>query len=50
MGIAIAAFHWTAEQFWRSTPHEFYAGYEQWLKLIELQASWAGARAASAPF
>jgi hypothetical protein len=37
MGIAIAAFHWSAAEFWSSTPHEFFAAYEQWLQLLKLQ-------------
>jgi hypothetical protein len=30
MGVAAYAFHWTADQFWRATPHEFFAAYEIW--------------------
>lgn len=36
MGIAISAFHWTAEDFWNATPHEFYPGYYQWLEDLKL--------------
>jgi hypothetical protein len=28
MGIAIVQLHWTPEQFWRSTPHEFWSAIE----------------------
>jgi hypothetical protein len=28
MGIAAAAFHWTPDIFWNSTPHEYWAAYE----------------------
>lgn len=28
MGLAQAVFGWTASQFWRSTPHEFFAAVE----------------------
>lgn len=30
MGIASAALGWTAAEFWASTPHEFWAGFEAW--------------------
>lgn len=25
MGLALDSFGWSAEQFWRATPHEFWA-------------------------
>jgi len=25
MGVALDAFGWSADQFWRATPHEFWA-------------------------
>jgi hypothetical protein len=28
MGVAMVDLHWTAEEFWRSTPHEFHAALE----------------------
>ena len=28
MGQALYNLHWTADEFWRSTPHEFYAACE----------------------
>jgi hypothetical protein len=33
MGLAIAAFHWSAAEFWASTPHEFYAAYETYREM-----------------
>lgn len=36
MGLAAAAFHWSAAAFWASTPHEFFAAYESWLELLPL--------------
>lgn len=30
MGFAACAFHWTAQAFMRSTPHEYWAAYEMW--------------------
>ncbi|MCH4894009.1 hypothetical protein GO308_12875 [Sphingomonas sp. SFZ2018-12] len=26
----MAALNWSADQFWRSTPHEFHAAWEAW--------------------
>lgn len=37
MGIAGAAWGWSGEQFANSTPHEFFAAYEVWLKLLPQQ-------------
>ena len=28
MGLAMAAFGWSADTFWRATPHEFHACVE----------------------
>ena len=28
MGLAILDYHWTADQFWAATPHEFFAAQE----------------------
>lgn len=28
MGLAAYAFHWTATEFWASTPHEFWSAFE----------------------
>jgi hypothetical protein len=28
LGMAIAAFHWTPQTFWKATPHEWYAAAE----------------------
>ncbi|WP_084691205.1 phage tail assembly chaperone [Sphingomonas sp. SRS2] len=28
MGIAILDLHWSADQFWNSTPHEFFSAVE----------------------
>jgi len=33
MGMAQAALHWSAEQYWASTPHEFWAAIEAWEKM-----------------
>lgn len=33
MGLACAAFHWSPAQFWRSTPHEFFAAYEAYREM-----------------
>jgi hypothetical protein len=33
--IAVAAFHWTPEQFWNSTPYEFYPSYGEWRELLK---------------
>jgi len=30
MGIAGAAFHWSPDEFWSCTPHEFAATVEGW--------------------
>ena len=30
MGVAAAALGWTAAEFWASTPHEYWAGFEAW--------------------
>lgn len=45
MGMAAAMLHWTPPQFWQSTPHEFFAAYEQAMSLLRLQASWMTQRA-----
>jgi hypothetical protein len=44
MGIALAAFGWTAQQYFDATPHEFFAAYETWQSLLKLQESWAMSR------
>jgi hypothetical protein len=41
MGIAAALLHWDATTFFRSTPHEFFAAYEEGMNLLRLQQSWA---------
>jgi len=28
MGLALARYRWSADQFWQSTPHEFFAAFE----------------------
>jgi hypothetical protein len=28
MGIAITKFRWTPQEFWQSTPHEFFSAIE----------------------
>lgn len=28
MGLAVAAFYWTPDTFWSSTPHELFAAIE----------------------
>jgi hypothetical protein len=33
MGLAAAALHWPASEFWASTPHEFFAGFEVWREM-----------------
>jgi hypothetical protein len=33
MGLAFAAFHWSTEDFWASTAHEFFSGYEVWQEM-----------------
>ncbi len=39
MGLAGAAFHWTAADFWAATPHEFFAVYESWIELLPLMSA-----------
>jgi hypothetical protein len=36
MGIAAAAFHWTAADFRAATPHEFFAAFEVWKTMNEV--------------
>lgn len=33
MGLAAAAFNWSAAQFWASTAHEYWAAYEIWREM-----------------
>jgi hypothetical protein len=42
MGLAAAAFHWSPETYWRATRHEYFAAYEQWLKLLPMQSNKLG--------
>jgi len=28
MGVAAVHLHWSPDQFWKSTPHEFWAAFE----------------------
>jgi hypothetical protein len=37
MGIAGAEWGWSANQFWHSTPHEFFAAYEVWTQMLRVR-------------
>lgn len=47
MGIARAFFGWSVDEFLESTPHEFFAAFEQWEDHLRLQNAWAQGRFAN---
>ncbi len=42
MKVALGRLGWAPEVFWRATPHEFWAAYEDWVEVNCIRRSDAG--------